>query len=152
MLFVASKVFTLPTSGRYKPELNPTNVLGCGGTIAKQWANLLQELYKSDPQPRSSTLVCTIHLWAKISIERPRLQYPTVRMCKLTQEPYQCPWMRRHHCQAMGQLASGALQIGPSAKICLVCTIHLWAKISIERPRLQYPTVRMCKLTQEVIN
>ncbi|KGO77529.1 Peptidase C19, ubiquitin carboxyl-terminal hydrolase 2 [Penicillium italicum] len=40
-------------SGMYKPELNPTNVLGCGGTIAKQWANLLQELYKSDPQPRS---------------------------------------------------------------------------------------------------
>ncbi|CAP80915.1 Pc12g12880, partial [Penicillium rubens Wisconsin 54-1255] len=40
-------------SGLYKPELNPTNVLGCGGTIAKQWANLLQELYKSDPQPRS---------------------------------------------------------------------------------------------------
>lgn len=37
----------------YKPELNPGNVLGCGGTIAKQWANLLQELYKSDPQPRS---------------------------------------------------------------------------------------------------
>ncbi|KOS43911.1 hypothetical protein ACN38_g5213, partial [Penicillium nordicum] len=40
-------------SGMYKPELNPGNVLGCGGTIAKQWANLLQELYKSDPQPRS---------------------------------------------------------------------------------------------------
>ncbi|OQE02724.1 hypothetical protein PENVUL_c039G03945 [Penicillium vulpinum] len=40
-------------SGMYKPELNPTNVLGCGGVIAKQWANLLQELYKSDPQPRS---------------------------------------------------------------------------------------------------
>ncbi|KAJ5163992.1 Peptidase C19 ubiquitin carboxyl-terminal hydrolase 2 [Penicillium coprophilum] len=40
-------------SGMYKPELNPTNVLGCGGVIAKQWANLLQDLYKSDPQPRS---------------------------------------------------------------------------------------------------
>ncbi|KAJ5189072.1 Peptidase C19 ubiquitin carboxyl-terminal hydrolase 2 [Penicillium cf. griseofulvum] len=40
-------------SGMYKPELNPTNVLGCGGIIAKQWANLLQDLYKSDPQPRS---------------------------------------------------------------------------------------------------
>ncbi|KAI3229285.1 hypothetical protein DTO012A9_8635 [Penicillium roqueforti] len=39
-------------SGLYKPELNPNNVLGCGGAIAKQWANLLQELYKSDPQPR----------------------------------------------------------------------------------------------------
>ncbi|KAJ5773808.1 Peptidase C19 ubiquitin carboxyl-terminal hydrolase 2 [Penicillium paradoxum] len=40
-------------SEMYKRELNPTNVLGCGGVIAKQWANLLQELYKSDPQPRS---------------------------------------------------------------------------------------------------
>ncbi|CAI7655408.1 unnamed protein product [Penicillium glandicola] len=40
-------------SGMYKPELNPSNVLGCGGAIAKQWAGLLQELYKSDPQPRS---------------------------------------------------------------------------------------------------
>jgi ubiquitin carboxyl-terminal hydrolase 4/11/15 len=30
----------------YKRDLNPQNVLGCGGTIAKQYAALLKEMYK----------------------------------------------------------------------------------------------------------
>jgi ubiquitin carboxyl-terminal hydrolase 4/11/15 len=36
------------TGGKYKSELNPGNLLGCGGTIAKQWAGLLEDLYNPD--------------------------------------------------------------------------------------------------------
>jgi ubiquitin carboxyl-terminal hydrolase 4/11/15 len=36
------------TGGKFKSELNPGNKLGCGGTIAKQWAGLLDDLYNPD--------------------------------------------------------------------------------------------------------
>ncbi|CAG8127334.1 unnamed protein product [Penicillium olsonii] len=35
-------------SGKFKSELNPSNKLGCGGDVAKNWAGLLADLYNPD--------------------------------------------------------------------------------------------------------
>lgn len=36
------------TGGKFKSELNPSNRLGCGGDVAKNWAALLADLYNPD--------------------------------------------------------------------------------------------------------